>query len=191
MRGIIILLLLLTTGIIIPTLADIPVEGIKQYNYQYMINNTADYPDYVFLTSSEIWHFEHPSVVVNGTFGGGYKLDGFVLHAIKETNLDATVKEQMTTADQIAENLSGYFASAPLATSEILLAVSIGMNDSIPLNNITVLLEVQNINGSELNITKVKTSLGFENGTVQEEINNEDIGAAQSGVEDLDLLHLT
>ncbi|MFH0968694.1 MAG: hypothetical protein V1862_13525, partial [Methanobacteriota archaeon] len=77
-----ILILILTGFVLIPVIADIPIEGMKQYNYQYVINNSFEYPDYLFLTSSEIWNFEHPFIVVNGTFSGGYKLDGFVLHAM-------------------------------------------------------------------------------------------------------------
>ena len=190
MQGKIILIVLMTAFFIFPALADIPVEGVKQYNYQYIINNTTDFPDYVFLTSSEIWGFEHPARVINGTFGGGYKLDGFVLHAMKGADLDATIQEQIDTPEQTGKNLTAYFATAPLATSDIVLPVSTGMNDSIPINNITVLLDVQEINGSVLNMTKVKTLIGFENGTIQEEMNNEEIDDALPGEEDLDLLHL-
>jgi hypothetical protein len=32
--------------------ADIAIEGIKQYDYNYSITNLNDYPDYVFLTSA-------------------------------------------------------------------------------------------------------------------------------------------
>ena len=174
----------------VPVMADVPIEGIKQYSYQYVINNSADYPDYVFLTSSEIWSFEHPIFVINGTFGGGYKLDGFILHAIKNADLDAAVKEKLSAAGKGENNFSTYFESAPIATSDILLPVSTGMNDTIPVNNITVILEVKEIKGDILNVTKVKKLLGFENGSIIEEISDETGKTDISGEEDIDLLHI-
>lgn len=189
MRRIIIVLVIAAMSIT-TNLADVPIEGITQYTYQYVINNTADYPDYVFLTSSEIWGFEHPSLVINGTFGGGYKLDGFILHAMKDTDLDTTVKEKISSADQGDTNVTAYFTSIPLATSDILLPISSGMDETIPLSNITVLLQVEEIRGNELNVTKVKTVLGFENGTIQEEMNSGEDDTAITGDVDPDLLHL-
>ena len=175
------LCILLLVGILIsPALADIPVEGMKQYNYQYVINNTGVFPDYLFLTSSEIWNFEHPSIVVNGTFGGGYKLDGFVLHAMKESSLDPRIKEQMET-EETKTDLRTYFASAPIVTSELMLPVATSIDDTIPLSNLTILLQIQNITSSELNITKMKTIFGFENGTTIEEAYQEETDDTQPG----------
>jgi hypothetical protein len=189
MRAIIITVLFIITMSVAISMADIPVEGIKQYSYQYVINNTDDYPEYVFLTSSEIWNFEHPSLIINGTFGGGYKLDGFVLHAMKEVDLDKTVKEKMSAGNQGENIFSKYFASAPLATSDLLLPVSTGMNDTIPLSNITVLLEVEGIIGTELNVSKTATILGFENGTVQAEENDQEEDILLADENEFDLLH--
>ncbi|PKL60692.1 MAG: hypothetical protein CVV33_01370 [Methanomicrobiales archaeon HGW-Methanomicrobiales-4] len=160
-----ILILILSILLFIPVIADIPIEGMKQHNYQYVINNSAEYPDFIFLTSSEIWNFEHPSIVVNGTFGGGYKLDGFVLHAIKEADLDPLVKEQLGTENQDKTDLNGYFSSAPHATADMMLPVATSINDTIPLSNLTVLLQIQNIQDNELNISKTRVIYGFENGT--------------------------
>lgn len=173
MRKILVSILILVTMLIMPLNADTPITGMKQYNYQYDITNTADYPDYLFLTSSEIWNFEYPSLIVNGTFGGGYKLDGFILHAIKKEDMSQTVKEELTSSDHDKKNLSPYFESAPLATSEILLPVSTSLSDKIPLTNLTVQLQVTGISDRILNITKIKTIYHYVNGTSSEEMDQE------------------
>lgn len=154
--------------------ADVPVEGIAQYTYQYLINNTAEYPEYSFITSSEIWGFEQPSLVINGSFGGGYKLDGFVLHAIRTADLSEKIQEQLSAPGKDTLNLSRYFTTVPVATSDLLLPVSTGMDSSITLSNITVVLQVQEIYGSDLNATKEKTIFRYENGTALEEMTREE-----------------
>ncbi len=155
-------------------LADVPVEGIAQYTYQYLINNTEEYPEYSFITSSEIWGFEQPSLVINGSFGGGYKLDGFVLHAIRTADLSEKIQEQLSAPGKDTLNLSRYFTTVPVATSDLLLPVSTGMDSSITLSNITVVLQVQEIYGSDLNATKEKTIFRYENGTALEEMTREE-----------------
>jgi hypothetical protein len=176
-----ILIVILAGFLFIPALADVPIEGMKQYNYQYVINNSVEYPDFIFLTSSEIWNFEHPSIVVNGTFGGGYKLDGFVLHAMKEADLDPLIKEQLGTETQERTDLTKYFSSAPLATADVMLPVATSINDTIPLSNLTVLLQIQNIQDTELNITKTRMVYGFENGTTIDMAYQEESNDSQPG----------
>lgn len=171
------LLLILTGLFFIPVIGDVPIEGMKQYNYQYVINNTVEYQDYIFLTSSEIWNFEHPSIVVNGTFSGGYKLDGFVLHAMKESDLDPRIIDQLRTEEQERTDLTQYFSSVPLATAALDLPVATSIEDTIPLSNISVRLQIESIHGNELNITKTQMIYGFENGTTidipfQEDVND-------------------
>lgn len=175
------LILILACLLFIPVISDVPIEGMKQYVYQYEINNTAEYPDFIFFTSSEIWNFEHPSIVVNGSFGGGYKLDGFVLHAMKETDLDPDVKEQLRTENQDKTDLSRYFSSAPLATSEIMLPIATSLNDTIPLSNLTVLLQIQSIQDTVLNISKTRVIYGFKNGTTIDMVYQEDSDDSKPG----------
>ncbi len=152
-----------------PLVADTPIIGMKPYNYQYVINNTAEFPDFQFLTSSEIWNFDYPSLVVNGTFGGGYKLDGFTLHAIRKDKLDPSIREELATVDHEQKNLSSYFETAPLVTSDLSLPVATTLNDTIPVTNLTVLLQINNITAQTLNVTKIKTIYYYENGTTLEE----------------------
>lgn len=83
-----IVLALITVSLLQAAYADIAVEGISDYSFHYNISNLGQFPDYVFLTSSAIWGWDYPQVISDGTFGGGYKLDGFVLHAILSSDLD-------------------------------------------------------------------------------------------------------
>lgn len=166
----VILLLILAGSLFTSVQADIAVADIKQQTNQYIINNTEFYPEYQFLTSSEIWNYEYPSLVVNGTFGGGYKLDGFILHAIKRTYLDPTVLADLSSPEGEKKNLSAYFESTPLATSDLLLPVTTSLNENLSVSNLTVLLNIEGINKKTLIVSKIKTIYQYENGTISEEI---------------------
>ncbi len=160
-------------------MADIKVEGITPFNYQYLLNNTEDYQNYTFLTSSEIWGFEYPSIVVNGSFGGGYKLDGFVLYALKNADLSQEVREKLLQEEGGNQNLSSYFETAPLAKSDILLPVSVSIEDSLELNNVTVLLQVDGIEGKNLSVSKLKTYYGYLNGSSEEVLSSDNTEPAE------------
>lgn len=165
--------------LITPCLADILIIGEKPYTYRYIINNTDAYPDYTFLTTNEIMPEPYPNLIENGSFGGGYKLNGFILHAVKRSLLDAGVIDILKSKEKTEKNLTSYFENLPVAISNLSLPVGTSINDSIPLDNITVILTVHEINGTVFNITKTKTLYGFENGTVAEELIRQG-GAAQS-----------
>nr|WP_319540164.1 hypothetical protein [uncultured Methanospirillum sp.] len=169
MRTSIIIVLMLTGLLIMPLEADIAVTGMKQQTYQYIINNTEAFPDYQFLTSSEIWNYEYPSLVINGTFGGGYKLDGFVLHAIRQNDLDPVIRAELSSSDHEKKNLSAYFESAPMATSDLLLPVATTLNETLAIRNLTVLLRIDEISNRTMNVTRLKTVYQYENGTSSEE----------------------
>lgn len=154
--------------IITPTPGDIPIEGITPYNYQYQITNTANFSDYSFLISSEIWGFDSPHLVNNGTFGGGYKLDGFILHAIRNSDLDPEVRESLISHEEGEKNLVEYFKNVQLATSSMLLPVSTGIDSAIPLSNITVMLQIEDIVDRDLAVSETKKVFWYLNGTVEE-----------------------
>lgn len=166
----IIIVLILAECLFIPVHADIAVTGVKLVTNQYVINNTELFPHYQFLTTSEIWSYESPSLVINGTFGGGYKLDGFILHAIKRTDLDPVILADISSPERVKKNLSSYFESAPLATSDLLLPVSTSLNENLSVNNLTVLLNIEGIDKKNLNISRIKTIYQYENGTKSEVI---------------------
>lgn len=159
--------------IITPAPGDIPIEGITPFNYQYQITNTANFSNYSFIISSEIWGFDSSHLVTNGTFGGGYKLDGFILHAIRNTDLDPGVREHLTSEKEGDKSLADYFKTAHMATSSMLLPVSTGIDSAIPLSNITVILHIEDITDSDLVITEDKKVFGYLNGTVEEKLTNQ------------------
>lgn len=157
-----------TILIITPAPGDIPIEGITPYNYQYQITNTGNFSDYSFIISSEIWGFDSPHLVMNGSFGGGYKLDGFILHAIRNADLDPGVRERLTSEKEGDKSLADYFKTARMATSSMLLPVSTGMDSAIPLSNITVVLHIEDITDSDLVLTENKKVFWYLNGTFEE-----------------------
>jgi hypothetical protein len=151
-------------------IGDIAIVGEKQYSFRYVINNTGQYPDYYFLTTNVIMPEPVPNLVENGTFGGGYKLNGFILHAVKKADLDPGVVDTLRSQDRKGENLTAYFEKFPLITSNISLPVSTSLDQTIPVDNITVVLSIDDINSTVLNVSKTMTLYGFENGTVSEDL---------------------
>jgi hypothetical protein len=163
------IVLVIVAGMVVMTLnADISVTDMKQQTYQYIINNTEVFQDYQFLTSSEIWNYEYPLLIINGTFGGGYKQDGFILHAIKNKDLDPAILAELKSTDYEKKNLSAYFETAPVATSDLILPVATTLDEKIPVQNFTVLLQIDEIQNKTLNVTRVKTIYQYENGTIAE-----------------------
>lgn len=155
-------LLLLVSG----AYADVPIPGMSGYNNQYIISNIGDYSDYLFLTSSAIWGWEYTSLVdrATGTFGGGYKLDGFLLHAVKASDFNASIFAADSSKGDV--DCTGYCrGNSKIVSSRINLPVSTLVNDTIPLSQITVYLKVNSINDTSLNITKDRTVYKYDNGT--------------------------
>lgn len=151
--------------------ADVPVEGMKQTSYDYVISNIKDYPDYVFLTSSAIWGWKSASIINStGTFGGGYKLDSFEVHAIRASDFD---RQKFFAArdeyDRDIANCTDYCRGNPkIVSSNLALPKATSVNEIIPLEKIEVLLRVNSITDQALNISKTRMLYYYENGTVQE-----------------------
>ncbi len=152
-------------------LADVPVEGMKQVSYDYAISNIRDYPDYVFLTSSAIWGWKYASVINStGTFGGGYKLDRYEMHAIKALDFDR--QEFFAARDEYNEeiaNCTDYCRNNPMiVSSNLALPKATSVNLTMPIEKIEVLLRVNGITDRTLELSKTRMLYYYENGTVQE-----------------------
>jgi hypothetical protein len=151
--------------------ADVPVEGMKQADYNYIISNIKDYPDYVFLTSSAIWGWSYASIINStGDFGGGYKLDSFQLHAIKASGFDrAKFFAARDQYDKEIANCTDYCRDNPkIVSSNLTLPKATSVNEIIPLKKIEVDLQIDSITDRALKISKTKMLYYYENGTVQE-----------------------
>ncbi len=152
-------------------MADIKIEGWRNQNYDYIITDMKDFPDYVFLTSSAIWGWEYASRINStGSFGGGYKLDSFVVHAIKASDF-SRYKFYTNRYDYEPEtvNCTEYCQDSPkIVSSNLTLPKSISVEEIIPLKKIEVYLKVDSITSQSLNISKIKMLYYYENGTVQE-----------------------
>lgn len=151
--------------------ADVKVEGWREQRYDYIITNINDFPDYVFLTSSAIRGWEYASVLDRlGSFGGGYKLDGFYVHAIRSVDFDKErFFNQRAEYDQDAVNCTDYCQNnSMIASSDLYLPKSVSMQETIPLNKIEVLLTVNDITDKALDISKTKMLYYYANGTIRE-----------------------
>lgn len=155
-------LLLLVSG----AYADVPIPGMKGYENQYIISNIDDYPDYLFITSSAIWGWKHTSQVDRATcsFGGGYKLDSFHLHAAKASDFNASIFAAGSSADE-ADCTAYCQGNLEIVSSSIDLPVSTLVNDTLPLSQIMVYLKVNSINDTCLDITRDRTVYQYDNGT--------------------------
>lgn len=171
-------MMLLTIFICIfsPAMADVAIEGVSQYNYQYHITNYADYPDYAFITSSAIWGWEYPQVVMNGSFGGGYKLDGFILHAVPLTDVDDTLLDTLAelrnpSPDGDATERASYaeyMSTIPVVTANVSLPVGTFYEDTLEIANVSADLTITTLNESSFNLTKDTAVFEYQNGEIAE-----------------------
>ncbi len=151
--------------------ADVPVEGMKQADYTYVISNIKDYPEYVFLTSSVIWGWKHATIINStGTFGGGYKLDSYEVHAIRASDFD---RQKFLAAkdeyDREIANCTDYCRDNPkIISSNLTLPKATSVKEIIPLKKIEVDLRIDGVTDEALKISRTKMLYYYENGTVQE-----------------------
>lgn len=152
-------------------LADLKVEGWREQSYEYIISNVNDFPDYVFLTSSAMQGWDYASLVNSaGTFGGGYKFDSFIVHAMRASDFDRDkFFSQRDKYDQETVNCTQYCQDNPrIVSANLTLPKSISVEERIPLKKIEVYLKVDSISDQALNISKTKMLYYYENGTIQE-----------------------
>jgi hypothetical protein len=162
--------------------ADVAVEGWGQYNYNYVITNIGDYPDYVFLTSSGIWGWEHITVIENrtGSFGGGYKLDSFQVNAIKSSKLDwNALKDEGEVINEEDKPRVDFFEDNPnIASSNLNLPVATSLEDTQNIDDITVYLKVNSIEGRSINLSETRVVYRYLDGHIETiPINGDDIPA--------------
>jgi len=151
--------------------ADIAVEGMRQYDYNYSIVNIGDFPDYVFLTSSAIWGWEYVSEINRtGSFGGGYKLDGFQVHAIKAENLDQGMLKAETSGDDKAKaSRMEYFENnKDIVSSNTTLPVATSLEEALGLKSISVYLKINSINESAINLSETRVVYSYLDGRTEE-----------------------
>jgi hypothetical protein len=154
-------------------LADVRVEGWEEVEYKYIISNIKDYPEYLFLTNSAIWGWEYASVINStGEFGGGYKLDGFVVNSIKRSNLGQQQERlfgQNGSDDLQTFNCTDYCQdNSDIVSSDLSLPKATSMKEDQGVDGIEVYLKIEDINDQSLNLSKVKMLYYYQNGTIAE-----------------------
>lgn len=154
-------------------LADVRVEGWKEVEYKYIISNIKDYPEYLFLTSSAIWGWEYASVINStGEFGGGYKLDEFIVNSIKRSNIEQQQERffsQNGSDDLQTFNCTNYCQdNSDIVSSNLSLPKATSMKEEQGVEGIEVYLKIEDINDQSLNLSKVKMLYYYQNGTIAE-----------------------
>ena len=153
-------------------LADVRVEGWKEVEYKYIISNIKDYPEYLFLSSSAIWGWEYASVINSSTgeFGGGYKLDSFIVNSIKGSNFEQErFIGQNDSGDLQTFNCTNYCQdNSNIVSSNLSLPKATSMKEDQGVDGIEVYLKIDDINDQSLNLSKVKMLYYYQNGTIAE-----------------------
>ena len=152
-------------------LADVRVEGWKEVEYRYIISNIKDYPEYLFLTSSAIWGWEYASVINSmGEFGGGYKLDSFIVNSIKRSNLEQEkIIGEEGSGDQQTFNCTDYCQdNSYIVSSDLSLPKATSMKEEQEVDGIEVYLRIDDISDKSLNLSKTKMLYYYQNGTTAE-----------------------
>lgn len=166
------IVLVLVTGFLFTYVsADVAVEGVSTYSYQYDISNFEQFSDYLFLTSSAIWGWDYPFIIQDGTFGGGYKLDRFVLHAIPSADIDSDKIADVHAGDTLSDetNESGaasYLSGLPFLTANISLPKGAFYEDELGIENVTINLNITALNETSFDVIKESAVFGYTNGTI-------------------------
>jgi hypothetical protein len=141
--------------------ADIPVEGKTDYDINYVITNIDQYQDYAFLTSSQIWGWEYADLInqSTGTFGGGYKFDYYILHAILASKFDLVGFK--ADPEEYAKN------NTLILTSEVSLPKKAQVDDTLKLDSIVVYLKIDSITHNSFNVSKTGMIYNYKDGRSQ------------------------
>jgi hypothetical protein len=163
---------LIAIALISSGLADVKIEGMKDYYYDYNITNIKDYPDYVFLTSSVIYKWEYTTLVnsTTGLFGGGYKLDSLRLHAIAASDFDPDkFFSQRDKYNPESVNCTDYCQNnTKMVIANLTLPIAVSLNESMGVERMEVLLKIDDITNKSLNISRTGMQYYYQNGTVKE-----------------------
>ncbi len=144
--------------------ADIIDENREIIYYDYQIVNIDEYPDYLIIAGSSIYGLDSAVPVVNGTFGGGYKLDGFKLYAINNTE----VKTMDLTNDQGEfKNIAhgDYLRNLSMVVSDNTFNVAGSYEKDIGYDKIHVNLTILKLNDDVFEVNQTDRNVTFTNGT--------------------------
>ncbi|GAB4311077.1 MAG: hypothetical protein Kow0019_09370 [Methanobacteriaceae archaeon] len=142
--------------------ADVIEPGMKQVTLFYQISNINDYPNYVFLLRG----VPYPDIqIINSSKFSFYKLSNVSIYAIKRDDFDASI------LNKSPEEIQSFFENnSKLIKSDISLEGSYGdVKIENPLKEATIILEIKDINSTDLIIEKSKIIYTFEDGSQQEE----------------------
>ncbi|MGC9516259.1 MAG: hypothetical protein ACP5C3_01015 [Methanomicrobiales archaeon] len=149
--------------------ADVVEPGMKDVNLKYQISNINDFPDYIFLLRGT----PSPNIqIINSSEFSFYKLSSATIYAIKKTDFNQNI------VNGTSEEVEAFFQNNnQLIKSNITLDGSFGnVKISNPLKEATIILEIEELNSTNLEIKKSKIVYTFEDGSKQDEIiNNQNV----------------
>ena len=149
--------------------ADVAIKGMKTYDCNYIISNMGNYPNYVFLTTSAIWGWTYATVVdrKTGSFGGGYKLDDFVLHAVKISDLRGL--KLNSSGDRSPSQAERLKSNNKVLTANMSFRKASNFRDTIPLEKVSIILKIDSLDDTAFNISRVKAVFDYTGGKRKEE----------------------
>lgn len=144
--------------------ADVIEPGQKQVNLSYQISNINNFPYYVFLLhGTPSPNYE----ILNASEFSLYKLSTASIYAVKRSTFNKNI---LTQANESA--VDEYFNNnSDVIHSNLQLEGGYGNVDSNnQLENATIILEIETINDTSLEIKKSKIIYGFTDGSTQEQV---------------------
>lgn len=140
------------------TSADVIQPGEKLIPYKYQLTNLQDYPDYIFILHGQ----PNPSLeLLNSSEFNFYKFSTCSIYAIPKSIFIQMQIEKMndTQLESFLEN------DSRVARSDLKLQGLYGrVKSADPLDNALVLLQINSLQGKDLDVTKIKIIYGYSDG---------------------------
>lgn len=159
----IIFLLILSSTLPI-AFADVIEPGMKTVDFNYRVSNIDNYPDYVFLAHG----IPAPTIeIINSSDFGFYKLSTVSIYAIRKSDFNENQFKNMDNSE-----IDNFFNNNPkLVKSDLVLKGSYGtVGIDNPLEDITVILEIESVDQNNLKIKKSKAIYAYTDGIPEEKI---------------------
>lgn len=93
--------------------ADVIIPGQSPIDIDNIITNIEDFPDYVFITVGSLMGENHlgmcpPRLIENGEIQGGYKFCELSVYAIKKTDYDPSMINELVELEDYKEYINSY-----------------------------------------------------------------------------------
>jgi len=146
--------------------ADIIPPGGKPVNYCFLVENTGDYPDYVFLLVTEVGNnINSYGMIEEGSCTSFYTLATPAIYAVSREDFNQTEIEGLEAGHGLTLS---YFESPAYLKSDIAFHGLKTIDENDPAESITDVFTIASFEGGILDISKSRVIYGFEDGTTEE-----------------------